>query len=1187
LTGALFVGDSLRGSLRALALEQLGWVDHSLVTGRFFREALASQLGEEQVSPAILLQGAASASPKVMQASESSQSIQRVGRVMVLGINDRFWYGRNSNGSQQPHYKSTADSTHGYLVVSHGPVPDPWPAGKDLWQSNNHEVVLNQALADDLSVGPGDQITLHLQKVSAIPRETLLGRREASDVLDDLRVTVRAVVPNDGLGRFSLYPQPITPRNAYLPLRALQTMLKQDGRVNALLVGGGNRTLQERLHKLLRLEDWGLVLRTPESRTLTLLEKLDRNKDGRLEPREWRRRVAQAFVKAVDGDRDGLLQRDEILQFYRKERNYFSLESRQMLLEPAVADAAIAAAKETGLRAAPTIVYLANGISNGTQTIPYSIVAALDPSLDAPMGPFLPAGAPPLADNEILLADWRESPLKVQPGDRVSLSYFLPEIEGRLKEVSESFRLRGLVPLSGAAADPDLTPEFPGITDKLDIRDWNPPFPYDNKRIQPADEHFWEQYRTTPKAYVTLAQGQRLWGSRFGKTTSIRLAAMSSTDAPALEEFAETFTNRLLQHLRPEYGGFVFEAVRQRALAGSSGAADFGGLFLGFSFFLIVAALLLVGLLLRLNLDRRAPEIGLLMAAGFGRGTVRRLMLIEGAVVALTGGLIGLVAARLYAWLMLELLRAWWPGGLEKSFLGLHTSGLSYAIGYGSSVLISVLTIIWAVRVLGRVSPKTLLTGLTTEAGPSLSSDRPSWSLWLAAGTALLALALFPLGRAQANQELQAMAFFGSGALILTGGLAASWSWMRRTTQQSACGTGWWSVARLGFRNAARHSVRSLLTAGLLAAAAFLIVGVRSFFRDPARDFLTRQGGSGGFTLLAESDVPIFQDLNTANGQDELNFSAKTRSALRGVTYVPFRLRGGDDASCLNLYQPRRPRLLGVTSSLVARGGFQFKATELSSAQRGADPWHLLEQTRTDGAVPVFGEANTVEWMLHSGLGREVDVANERGEPVKLRVVGLLQDSVFQSELLMSEANFNALFPRQEGYTFFLMETEPERADAVRTALETALADHGFAVLSTTQRLEAYLAVENTYLSTFQALGGLGLLLGAFGLAVVLLRTIWERRGELALLRALGFRHSALAWLVLSENAFLLVLGLCVGTLAAVVAVMPHLIERRSVGAGLTVAAFLTAVLVVGLATGATAVALTLRAPLLTALRRE
>src|SRR5207248_64291 len=41
LTGALLVGDSLRGSLRGLALKRLGWVDHSLVAGRFFREEVA------------------------------------------------------------------------------------------------------------------------------------------------------------------------------------------------------------------------------------------------------------------------------------------------------------------------------------------------------------------------------------------------------------------------------------------------------------------------------------------------------------------------------------------------------------------------------------------------------------------------------------------------------------------------------------------------------------------------------------------------------------------------------------------------------------------------------------------------------------------------------------------------------------------------------------------------------------------------------------------------------------------------------------------------------------------------------------------------------------------------------------------------------------------------------------------
>src|SRR5207247_10285810 len=111
-----------------------------------------------------------------------------------------------------------------------------------------------------------------------------------------------------------------------------------------------------------------------------------------------------------------------------------------------------------------------------------------------------------------------------------------------------------------------------------------------------------------------------------------------------------------------------------------------------------------------------------------------------------------------------------------------------------------------------------------------------------------------------------------------------------------------------------------------------------------------------------------------------------------------------------------------------------------------------------------------------------------------------------------------------------------------RAALEMALAGYGVAVTPAAQRLESYLAVENTYLATFQALGGLGLLLGALGLAVVLLRGVWERRGELALLRALGFRRSALGWLVLAENAYLLCAGLAIGTASALVSVAPHLV---------------------------------------------
>jgi ABC-type antimicrobial peptide transport system permease subunit len=157
----------------------------------------------------------------------------------------------------------------------------------------------------------------------------------------------------------------------------------------------------------------------------------------------------------------------------------------------------------------------------------------------------------------------------------------------------------------------------------------------------------------------------------------------------------------------------------------------------------------------------------------------------------------------------------------------------------------------------------------------------------------------------------------------------------------------------------------------------------------------------------------------------------------------------------------------------------------------------------------------------------------------------------------------------------------------VKASLEASLAEQGFEATTTASRLASYLAVENTYLSTFQALGGFGLLLGALGMAVVLLRGVWERRGELALLRALGFRHRALAWLVLSENGFLLMLGVGAGTLAAILAVAPHWLAGAGEIPWLRVLTLVILVLATGLAAATAAVASSLRASLIPALRRE
>ncbi|HEX4588564.1 MAG TPA: ABC transporter permease, partial [Gemmataceae bacterium] len=698
----------------------------------------------------------------------------------------------------------------------------------------------------------------------------------------------------------------------------------------------------------------------------------------------------------------------------------------------------------------------------------------------------------------------------------------------------------------------------------------------------------------------------KLFGSRFGDLTSIRLEPKQGTD---LEATARDFGQRLLKSLKPEEGGFIFEDVRERALRASGGGMDFGLLFLGFSMFLIAAALVLVGLLVRLGLDRRAAEVGLLLAAGYHTRTVRRLLLAEGMILAAIGGLLGVIGAIGYAALMLKLLAALWPEGSVGSFLELHVTGTAIAIGYFAALFVSGLTICWAVRALNRVAPSALLAGVAEpESRLRLSGDTPSLSRkrlgrWLVIGGAIAALGLIVGGLYLHDAEERAGTFFSGGMLLLIVALLAIRGWLRRPIHTIVRPGDTMALTRLGVRNAARNPTRSLLTAALIASAAFLLVAVESFRRSPEADFSDKHGGSGGFALLAETDLPLYRDPASPEGrQDILDSLEKVyqrdpatkpkkmtdAQLLLDITkVVPLRLKAGDDTSCLNLYQPGRPRILGVPKALIARDGFRFAGTLARNAEQQANPWKLLEEPTDDGAIPVFGEQHSVQWMLKSDLGGTIEVPDGEGRPIKLRFVGLLQDSVFQSELLMADSNFLKLFPRNEGFSVFLLDPPAGHGDDITSLFQTALLGRGVTITPARERLGAYLAVENTYLSTFQVLGGFGLLLGALGLAVVLLRNVWERRGELALLRALGYRRRSLGWMVFAENAGLLVLGLGAGVVSAAVAVAPQVLTGEGAVPWARLTGLLALVLIVGFAAGGSAVRSTVRAPLVPALRKE
>ena len=1125
LAGALVVGDSVRGSLRDLTLDRLGEIDHALVSDRYFREALAEDLSAafehsrfHNVAPALLLRGSV----------EAAESGSRASSVSLIGADERFW------------------------SLFHPP--------DDLL--GPRDVLINESLSREIGAAVGDAVLMRFQTDTLVPAESVMGRK--SDNVRTLRLTVAAVLPNQGVGRFGLSPSQQLPFNAFVSLRALQRAVEQPDRVNAMFVSetppdpgeSAPAPLSWFLGGQLQLADLNLELRQLE------------------------------------------------------EQHQLSLQTDRFVLDQTTADAAARAAQKTGARTLPVLTYLANSIEierpEGTRGIPYSTVSALDLSqVPASQTLRLTNGEPAaIGGDEILLNDWAARDLAAKPGASIKLTYYVVNPQGALETQSHVFTLRGVVVLDGLAADGNLAPEMKGMSDSRRMGEWNPPFPVDLGKIRPMDEDYWDRYRTAPKAFVALETAKQLWTSRFGQLTSLRIIPQ---EGQPIEEAFAAFEKALRAAIDPAAYGLSFQPVKAQGLDASAGATDFSGLFIGFSLFLIVSAAMLVALLFRLGIERRAKEIGLLLATGQPVALVRRLLLEEGAVIAAAGCLAGLPFAAGYAALMVYGLRTWWSAAVGGSFLELHVSAASLIGGAVGALLLMVLSIWLSVRKLERLSPRSLLAGNTESSRlPAALETRAKRARLTAAVSAALAAVLGALSLGT-NAVPAAAGFFGVGALLLVAALA----WFRArlfaprhnfnradfnradsgradSGRAAIRGRGRIPLARLGARNASRYPARSVLSAGLIASASFVIVAVAANRHDVTSQEPSFHSGDGGFRLIAESDVPIYGD--------QLDLDLPQDSAP--VELLPFRVKPGEDASCLNLYRPSKPTLLGAPAEMIRRGGFAFQSTIAETAATSnaggsdiggtegeqANPWRLLEEKTADGAIPVFGDANSVQWILHLGLGQELEISDEQGKARRLVIAGTLSRSIFQSQLILSEKHFLELFPSQGGYNLFLVETA---SPAVSAQLEERFADRGLDATRTADRLAGYLVVENTYLSTFQTLGGLGLLLGTLGLAVVMVRNVIERRGELALMQAVGFGRGSISWLVLAENGFLLVFGVIIGAATALLAVAPQLINGQAEPPWLSLSVTLLVILAVGLIAGAAAVGATIRSPIVAALRGE
>ena len=1140
--GALIVGDSIRASLRQMTMSRLGGISHVLHSPRFVRQQLAEEIAKGSLAskcrfaPALLLTGS-------IDRTGENDTIHRASGVTVVGIDSAGWD-----------------------FLRHGDAAEPEADG----------IVLGSRTASELQVKVGDQVSVWVELPSSIPRDSLLGEREETSV--EMVLTVTAILKeSDGASRFSLQPTQQLPHNAFLSLATFQQRLN----------------LEERIPSP----------RNPESRPARINTILAGTPASEMPMDSAISQEMQQLVKADSELSEGVkleLARlisaaDVGLKIRRiEDRGYLSVESDSMILEDPIATAVLDAAESVGAEAFPTLVYLANEINAANRTDPasrysmYSIVAGLSFDQPEPLGPFrLRDGAaiPALKDNEIILSHWLAEDLKVAVGDTVHARWHEVGSHGDLPETHQAFAVRGILAADDQRSiDRDLTPFVDGVTNVESFSDWDQPFEMEMDRITQRDDEYWEDHRATPKAFVGLAAAEKYWASRFGRYTSIRVASNGIVlPAERLLILEMWMSEAIKPRLKPEALGLGFRPIRIEGLMAAVGANDFSQLFLGFSFFLILSAILLAALMFQLGIRQRVAQIGLLEALGFPSSKARRIFVTEGMLVALLGVIGGTVLAIRFATLMIHGLTTWWVGAIGTTFLQLDLQPVRLVTA-GLISLVLAGGVVWnAVRSTSRRSPRELLAGQTSE--DEVSTGVSFWDRLLKLALPVSLICAVGLPVAAAGELLPSTEAFGGLSWRVVGFFLAGFSWLAagllllrsslvRRTGDSVEGSTVNSLTGLSIANAARSPQRSLLTAALIAFATFVIVAVAAGRRNPVSEVPDLKSGNGGFSLVAESSQPVLFNLNTRDGQTKLGLNLSPESTLPADTRIfSFRTRLGQDASCLNLFQTSVPTLLGAMPEFLDRGGFRFANTP------GENPWTLLNgklpatsvaagQTApgdTVPTIPVIGDMNTLQFSLKKSMGDVIWFPSEQSPQFALQIVGMLDASIFQGVLVMSDENLQRVAPETSGAQYFLIETaDPTTMDQTAALLETVLQPFGMDTQRVSQRLADFLAVQNTYLSTFQMLGGLGLLVGTFGLAAVMLRNVIERRSEIGLLRSLGFRSGRIIWLLLAENSMLLLCGILTGLCSALIAMLPHLLSKGADVPWMELAATLLAVSVTG-----------------------
>lgn len=209
-----------------------------------------------------------------------------------------------------------------------------------------------------------------------------------------------------------------------------------------------------------------------------------------------------------------------------------------------------------------------------------------------------------------------------------------------------------------------------------------------------------------------------------------------------------------------------------------------------------------------------------------------------------------------------------------------------------------------------------------------------------------------------------------------------------------------------------------------------------------------------------------------------------------------------------------------------------WKAVQENDSLAIGDQMIMVSRVEDEGGPPI-------ELPLQLKVGDYLVIRDAMGRTRTVKMVGFMKTGFLnqngimngvyvQKDVVTSPAGFNTTSTSMTLIKFNDDITEDEQKDLAKD-LEREFLNNGVQTMIIKDELKGFIEMFTNFFYLLEAFLGLGLIVGIAGLGIITIRSVAERRQQIGMLRAIGFKRKMIWYSFLIETSYIALLGIFIG----------------------------------------------------------